>query len=119
MKRAAFGLFAFAFVANASLAAEGTPASAPHPGEGGVPQFERDMSWPKIPKAWTHGAAVSWAAADDRNHIWLITRPKELAILDPKIDKSAVPPPVLEFDQAGNYLRGWGGQSGPGYVWPA
>ena len=25
----------------------------------------------------------------------------------------------MEFDQAGNYIRGWGGQSGNGYTWPS
>jgi DNA-binding beta-propeller fold protein YncE len=25
----------------------------------------------------------------------------------------------MEFDQAGNYIQGWGGQSGEGYTWPA
>jgi DNA-binding beta-propeller fold protein YncE len=27
-------------------------------------------------------------------------------------------PAVLEFDEAGNLLTSWGGQDGPGYVWP-
>ena len=26
--------------------------------------------------------------------------------------------PILEFDQAGNLLRHWGGKDGPGYQWP-
>jgi NHL repeat len=117
MKSAAFvGLLFFA-AGSAAFAAE-SMAPAPHAGEGGVPMFERDMSWPQVPTAWTHGAAVSWAAADDQDHIWLITRPRELTNLDPNTPKTAVPPPVLEFDQAGKYLRGWGGQSGPGYAWP-
>ena len=25
----------------------------------------------------------------------------------------------MEFDQAGNLLRHWGGKDGPGYQWPA
>jgi DNA-binding beta-propeller fold protein YncE len=25
----------------------------------------------------------------------------------------------MEFDQAGNFIQGWGGQSGPGYQWPS
>jgi DNA-binding beta-propeller fold protein YncE len=29
-----------------------------------------------------------------------------------------VAPPILEFDQAGNLLRHWGGKDGPGYQWP-
>ena len=27
--------------------------------------------------------------------------------------------PIMEFDQAGNLLRHWGGKDGPGYQWPA
>jgi DNA-binding beta-propeller fold protein YncE len=114
------GCLAFALIAmfvRGALAFTNVP-EAPHAGEGGVPMFERDMSWPKLPEAWNHGAAVSWAAADEQDHIWLITRPRTLLDVDPNTPKSAVPPPVLEFDQDGKYLRGWGGQSGPGYVWP-
>ncbi|MHB1205995.1 MAG: hypothetical protein ACYCZX_10525, partial [Rhodospirillaceae bacterium] len=65
------GLFLSA-LCTAVLAAD--PASAPHAAEGGVPQFERDMSWPQLPAAWNKGAAVSWAAVDDKDHVWLITR---------------------------------------------
>src|SRR5258705_12600203 len=25
----------------------------------------------------------------------------------------------MEFDQAGNFIQGWGGQSGAGYQWPS
>jgi len=28
-------------------------------------------------------------------------------------------PPVMEFDQAGSYIQGWGGESGDGYTWPS
>ncbi len=118
MKTAALVGCFVAMVSGATLAAEANVAPAPHVGEGGVPQFERDMSWPKVPAAWNRGAAVSWAAADDQDHIWLITRPRELSNLEPKIPASAIPPAVLEFDQDGKYLRGWGGESGPGYAWP-
>ena len=26
---------------------------------------------------------------------------------------------MIEFDGAGNLIQGWGGQNGPGYLWPA
>jgi DNA-binding beta-propeller fold protein YncE len=118
MKFAALAACCVALTSGTTLAAEGMMAAAPHAGEGGVPQFERDMSWPQLPPAWNKGAAVSWAAVDEQDHIWLITRPREITNLDPNAPKAAIPPPVLEFDQAGKYLRGWGGQSGPGYAWP-
>lgn len=91
-------------------------ADAPHIGEGGIPQFELDKAWPKLPAAWTAGAAVSAVAVDEQGHIWFLTRPRNLPKDTPK---SAIPPAVLEFDAAGNYIQGWGGQSGPGYLWPA
>jgi len=28
-------------------------------------------------------------------------------------------PPVMEFDNAGNFIQGWGAESGPGYQWPS
>ncbi len=91
-------------------------ADAPHIGEGGVPLFERDKSWPKLPAAWNAGASVSAAAVDPQNgHIWLLTRPRSLPKETPA---TAIPLPVIEFDAAGNYIKGWGGQSGPGYAWP-
>ena len=27
-------------------------------------------------------------------------------------------PPVMEFDNEGNFIQGWGGESGPGHVRP-
>ncbi len=91
-------------------------ADAPHIGEGGVPQFELDKAWPKWPVAWTAGAAITAVAPDEQGHIWFLTRPRNLPKDTPK---SAVPPAVMEFDAAGNFIQGWGGQSGPGYTWPA
>jgi len=116
-------------------------SEAPHIGKGGVPQFEREPSWVKVPPAWTHGAVGTSVTFDDQNHIWLLTRP--VALLNggvinrsmmpgterykanpqplPKplnLPPSAVPPSVIEFDEAGNVLQSWGGKSGPGYVWP-
>jgi DNA-binding beta-propeller fold protein YncE len=75
-----------------------------------IPQFEVDPAWPKIPKQWVLGQVAS-AAADDQNHIWVLHRPRTVR---PSL-KAA--PPVLEFDEAGNFVQGWGGP-GPGYDWP-
>ena len=102
-----------------AIAAEGTPAEAPHVGEGGVPMFERDMSWPQLPPAWTVGASVSWVSPDAQDNIWIITRPKDLAERNPGAAKTAIPPAVIEFDQQGKFLQGWTGKDGSGYAWPA
>ena len=77
-----------------------------------VPKFAADPSWPHIPNGWTLGQ-VSSAATDPDSNIWIIHRP---GTVKPGVKTG---PPVMEFDQAGNYLRGWGGQSGDDYAWPS
>ncbi len=96
--------------------------------EGGTavqaPRFEVDPMWPKpLPNHWILGSAIGvWV--DNRDHIWIIHR--GAATLDPnenalggKLSKNCcqAAPPVLEFDQAGNLVQGWGGP-GQGYEWP-
>src|SRR5262249_35015676 len=46
------------------------------------------------------------------NNVWIIHRPHSL----PDDKKASAAPPVLEFDNAGNFIRAWGGE-GPGYEW--
>ena len=89
-------------------------SQAPHIGEGGLPQFQRDPAWPKVPAKWRI-ASVSAVAVDDQDHVWLLHRPRTL----PPALKSMAAPPVLEFDNNGNFIQGWGGESGPGYQWPS
>src|SRR5229473_5230942 len=95
-------------------------AEAPHIGEGGVPQFERDPSWPKVPARYRMGFG-SAVTGDSDGNVWVLSRPKTLA--NPRSTsadtKSTPAPPVMEFDQAGNFIQGWGGDSGPGYQWPS
>ena len=103
-----------------SAAIAAAAAEAPHIGEGGVPQFELDKSWPKIPSKYRMGFG-SAVAGDDQGHVWILSRPKTLA--NPRsaaTDTASTPaPPVMEFDQDGNVVQGWGGESGPGYQWPS
>src|SRR5580658_7082334 len=77
-----------------------------------VPKFIVDPTWPHIPNGWTLGQ-VSSAASDPDGNIWIIQR---FRTVKPGVKTG---PPVMEFDQAGNYIRGWGGQSGDGYTWPS
>ncbi len=89
-----------------------------------APRFEVDLTWPKpLPNHWVLGQVVG-VAVDARDHIWIIHRPGSLepqeahAAASPPLAKCCVPaPPVLEFDQAGNLLRHWGGP-GDGFDWP-
>ena len=88
-------------------AAHARPAVA-----GEVPVFQVDPSWPKIPNNWVLGQVPS-VSVDAQDHVWILQRPGSLK---PE-DTSRAAPPVLEFDAAGNFLRGWGGP-GEGYEWP-
>ena len=95
-------------------------AQAPHFGEGGLPQFEKDPDFPKVPSKWRMGFG-SDVAVDAQNHIWILSRPHTLAHpRSTQPDLVSVPaPPVMEFDDQGNYIQSWGGESGPGYQWPS
>ena len=99
---------------------QGASTQAPHFGEGGLPQFEKDPDFPKVPAKWRMGFG-SDVAVDAQNHIWILSRPHTLA--HPRStppDLVSVPaPPVMEFDDQGNYIQSWGGESGPGYQWPS
>ena len=78
-----------------------------------VPIFQVDPSWPKIPNNWVLGE-VSSVSVDSKDRVWVLQRPRTLR----PAQKSQVAPPVLVFDTAGNYIKGWGGP-GEGYEWPA
>jgi DNA-binding beta-propeller fold protein YncE len=89
-----------------------------------APVFEVDPFWPKpLPNHWLIGMTIG-VSVDAQEHVWIVHRqgslePGELhASANPPIAQCcAAAPPVLEFDQAGNLLRHWGGP-GQGYDWP-
>jgi DNA-binding beta-propeller fold protein YncE len=98
-------------------------------GNGGAPQapmFEVDPLWPKpLPNHWVLGS-LGGIAVDEQDHIWVLNRGsrtladnfKQLEFDPPWALCCASAPAVLEFDQAGNLLRHWGGfPGGPGYEW--
>ena len=89
-----------------------------------APAFEVDPFWPKpLPNHWLIGMTIG-VSVDAQDHVWIVHRqgslePGELhASTNPPMAQCCAPaPPVLEFDQAGNLLRHWGGP-GQGYDWP-
>ena len=89
-----------------------------------APRFEVDPLWPKpLPNHWVLGETIG-VSVDAQGHIWILHRPTSLeanelhATTSPTMARCcASAPPVLEFDQAGNLLRHWGGP-GAGYDWP-
>jgi hypothetical protein len=92
-----------------------------------APRFEVDPLWPKpLPNHWLLGSTIG-VAVDAQDHVWIIHRSgatlnnnERAAEADPPMAECCrSAPPVLEFDQAGNLLRHWGGKDGAGYQWPA
>jgi len=90
-----------------TAAAQAQPARARE-----VPKFQVDPSWPKLPAKWVFGQ-VSSVSIDTQNHAWILQRPT--SVRDDQ--KGKIAPPVLEFDEAGNFVQGWGGP-GEGFDWP-
>jgi DNA-binding beta-propeller fold protein YncE len=86
------------------------------------PKFEVDLAFPKpLPNHWVMGMTVG-VATDAQDNVWVLQRPPTLAQneigLDLKVSSCcAAAPPVMEFDQAGNLLKAWGGP-GQGFDWP-
>jgi hypothetical protein len=91
-----------------------------------APRFEVDPLWPKpLPNHWVLGS-LGGIAVDEQDHIWVLNRGsrtlaanfKQLEFDPPWAMCCGSAPAVLEFDQAGNLLRHWGGNpGGPGYEW--
>src|ERR1700722_2027752 len=79
----------------------------------GMPVFQVDPSWPKLPNNWVMGI-VSSVTVDRRDHVWILHRPRTVQ----ENLKAQAAPPVLEFDADGKFLNAWGG-AGQGYDWPA
>ena len=93
-------------------------------GQKGLPKFEPDPYWPKqLPNNWMLGQTAG-IYVDSHDHIWVTSRPRTLdnndkyaALTPPQGDCCIPAPPIIEFDQAGNFIQGWGGP-GAGYEWP-
>src|SRR5262245_38691251 len=83
-----------------------------------VPRYEVDPTFPKpLPNHWVPGSVVG-VSVDAQDHIWMIHRPDSLGALENAEGMNtgtccAKAPAIMEFDQAGNLLRHWGGP-GPG-----
>jgi DNA-binding beta-propeller fold protein YncE len=94
-----------------SLQVAAASAQAPTPPRM-IPHFEVDPSWPTLPSKWVWGQ-VSSVSIDSQGHAWILQRPSTVR----NDQKAMAAPPVLEFDEAGNFIQGWGGP-GPGFDWP-
>jgi hypothetical protein len=78
-----------------------------------MPMFDVDAGWPKVPMVFKMGD-VSSIAIDDKDNAWVLSRPRTVKPEDAR----RAAPPIMIFDSAGNFIRGWGGQSGAAWQWP-
>src|SRR5262249_18959810 len=87
-----------------------------------VPKFQVDPSWPQtLPGNWIIGT-IGGITVDAQDRIWINQRPSSLdarekrAATAPNVKCCVPAPPVIEFDQAGKVVQGWGGD-GPNSKW--
>ena len=113
MKKIIWAVAFIALVMNTLPTAPGMEvfAQAGRSPAGGVPIFQVDPSWLKLPNGWVLGQ-VAAVAIDARDNVWIIHRFRGIK---PEL-KAA--PPVVAFDSTGKFIRAWGGP-GDGYEWPA
>jgi DNA-binding beta-propeller fold protein YncE len=103
-------------------AGEGTPQK--------YPTFKVDPYWAKeLPNNMVY-ANVTNVFVDNTDHVWVLTRQKLLAASRHRMTDSTDPasccrpaPAIMEFDNDGNYIQGWGGpltptDPGAKYEWP-
>jgi hypothetical protein len=103
------------FYLPAALHAQSAKPAAKAPASGlMMPKMRVDPAWPQpMPNGWTLGQVASAASDPQTGHIWIIQRPRTVR----PWEKPA--PPVMEFDEAGKYVQGWGGpENAKGYTWP-
>ena len=104
-------------------ATEPSRTPAPSDSAGGasadIPRFRVDPFWAReLPNNWILGQ-VSGVAVDERDHVWIVHRPRTLdARQRGEEGMCCVPaPPVIELSPDGTVLRSWGGP-GEGFEWP-
>jgi hypothetical protein len=88
-----------------------------------APRFEVDPAWPKpLPNGMQLGQTIG-VSVDANDHVWIVHRANPDAVEAAADNKTGLccktSDPIMEFDQAGNLLRHWGGKNGPGYEWPS
>ena len=71
-----------------------------------IPQYEVDLSWPKLPlgDGWITGG-LGGMCLDSRDHVYVLNRQN---VVDADLNAATLAAPVIEFDPAGNVVRAWG-----------
>ena len=73
-----------------------------------LPVFEVDANFPTLPDGMLLGG-VGGATADSHGNVWVFHRPHTLEEGNATENGYKPAPPVLEFDETGKYIQGWGG----------
>jgi sugar lactone lactonase YvrE len=82
-----------------------------------VPVFQVDATFPTMPDHTVLGG-VGGVTADSHGNVWVFHRPHTLEEGNAFENGYKPAPPVLEFDETGKYIQGWGGPSATGeYQW--
>ena len=82
-----------------------------------VPVFQVDAGFPTLPDHTVLGG-VGGVTADSHGNVWVFHRPHTLEEGNALENGYKPAPPVLEFDETGKYIQGWGGPSATGeYQW--
>jgi hypothetical protein len=82
-----------------------------------LPIFQVDPNFPTMPDHMNLGG-VGGVNADSHGNVWVFQRPHTIEDGNSMDNGYKVAPPVLEFDEKGNYIQGWGGPSKTGeYQW--
>jgi NHL repeat-containing protein len=82
-----------------------------------LPIFVVDANFPTMPEHMEMGG-VGGVNADSHGNVWVFQRPHTIEDGNSMDNGYKPAPPVLEFDEKGNYIQGWGGPSKTGeYQW--
>jgi len=90
-----------------------------------APKFEIDTSWPKpLPNNWIFGQ-IGGIFVDKNDNVWISQRPRTVNDRDKRAERGDkaiccyTAPSVVEFNQAGEVVKAWGGpKTAQGYDWP-
>ena len=107
---------AFAFVAVlAALFAAERVAERSALAQKKAPSFQVDPVWPKMPKQWILGQVSGLDVDAPRSRLdhpaAVVAERRREDARTRKRSAARPAPPVMEFDAAGNYLQGWGGEA--------
>jgi DNA-binding beta-propeller fold protein YncE len=73
-------------------------------GQGAVPKYEVDLSWPKLPDRWVVGGLVG-VCVDAQDHVFVLNRQD---VVEAELNSGRLAPQIMELDPAGRVVNSWG-----------